>query len=61
LVVTKFALEPVSNKEGIKYSLLNCQPTKWITDPAEGKRIKKLFTDLRPIMREQVIVSEEYA
>ncbi len=61
LVKTNFTLTETSNKDGIKYSQITCKPVEYITDAEQAQAIKKLFMDLRPIMREQAIGVEEYA
>ena len=56
LVVTKFSLKDASNKEGIKYSQLKLENVGLATkDPAEAREIKKLKTEMLPMMRDTVM------
>ena len=60
LVVTKFGLKESQNKDGIKSSIVSLHPASYITDIPQGKRLKKMLVELKPSMREQEIVFEDY-
>jgi len=59
LVTTKFSLKLVTNVAGIEYSEIVLTKMDVIKDPGEVQKIKKQYTDLKPIMRGQPIVFDE--
>ena len=60
LIITKLSLKKAQNKDGIPYSLIQLRKVGAITDKPEKDRIKQMYWDFKPFMREQEIEFEEY-
>lgn len=59
LVVTKFSLKQTKNQDGVEYSELEMKAVSTISDPKEAQRIKRMFDDLKPVMRGDAVKSSE--
>ena len=60
LVHTTFKLKEEKNAVGIKYSEIKPERGILITDPEQATNLKKLLSDLKPVMRGQEIIPKEY-
>ena len=60
LTTTIFGLTKEKNKDGINYSGIKLEKGELITDPERALSLKKLYAELKPIMRGQEIISSEY-
>lgn len=60
LVHTTFKLKDTKNAKGIKYSEIKPERGLLITDPKQAANLKQLLKDMKPVMRGQEIVLEEY-
>ena len=60
LVHTTFKLKEKPNQDGVKFSEIKPERGILITDPKQAANLKKLLHDLKPVMRGQEIILEEY-
>jgi len=58
-VVTEFSLKKAVSS-GFEYSEIACKILEVISDVEFAKKIAKMLTEIKPIMREQQIVASEY-